>query len=128
MNCNRFSSTQEISNGIYQFSKFSGRIRNGSVFDGEGKKLDTSALAATTFLDESQLLIFGGRQGRNDDVNSCALQQTNVIWKPILPSWTRYYRKANSLSFYPVRIHKRSSHKLPVLRLIAAPLIRRLTR
>jgi hypothetical protein len=43
-------------------------------------------LAATTFLDESQLLIFGGRQGRNDDVNSCTLQQTNVIWKPILPS------------------------------------------
>jgi hypothetical protein len=29
---------------------------------------------ATTFLDESQLLIFGGRQGRNDDVNSCTLQ------------------------------------------------------
>ena len=98
-----------------------------SVFDGEGKKLDTSALAATTLFDESQLLIFGGRQGRNDDVNSSTLQQTNVIWKPILPSWTRYYRKANSLSFYPVRIHKRSSHKLAVLRL-QQPLIRRLTR
>ncbi len=76
---------------------------------------------------KSQLLIFGGRQGRNDYVNSCTLQQTNVIWKPILPSWTRYYRKANSLSFYPVRIHKRSSHKLAVLRL-QQPLIRRLTR
>jgi hypothetical protein len=56
-------------------------------------------LAATTFLDESQLLIFGSRQGRNDYVNSCALQQINVIWKPILPSWTRYYRKANPLQF-----------------------------
>jgi hypothetical protein len=43
------------------------------------------------------------------------------------PSWTRYYRKANSLSFYPVRIHKRSSRKLAVLRL-QQPLIRRLTR
>jgi hypothetical protein len=77
---------------------YSDFIRNGSVFDGEGKKLDTSALAATTFFDESQLLIFGGRQGRNDYVNSCTLQQTNVIWKPILLSWTRYYRKANSVS------------------------------
>ena len=95
MNCNRFSFAQEISDRIDSSSKFSGRIRNGSVFDGEGKKLHTSALAATTFLDESQLLIFGGRQGRNDYVNSCALQQINVIWEPILPSWTRYYRKAN---------------------------------
>ena len=127
MNCNRFSFAQEISDRIDQFSKFSGRIRNGSVFDGEGKKLDSSALAATTFLDESQLLIFGGRQGRNDYVNSCTLQQTNVVWKPILPSWARYYRKANSLSFYPVRIHKRSSQKLAVLRL-QQPLILRLTR
>src|SRR6266403_5359234 len=59
-------------------------------------------------------------------VNSCTLQQTNVIWKPILPSWAQYYRKANSLSFYPVRIHKRSSHKLAVLR-FEQPLIRRLT-
>jgi hypothetical protein len=72
-------------------------------------------LATTTFLDEPQLPIFGGRQGRNHYVNSCALQQINGIWKPILPSWTRYYRKANPLSFYPARIRKRSSHKLAVL-------------
>jgi hypothetical protein len=81
----------------------------------------------TTFLDESQLLIFGGRQGRNDHVNSCALQQINVIWKPILPSWRGYYRKPNPLSFYPVRIHKRSSHKLAVL-LLQQPLMPRFSR
>src|SRR6266478_3708450 len=127
MNCNRFSFAQEISDRIDQFSKFGGRIRNGSVFDGEGKKLDTSALAAKTFLDESQLLIFGGRQGRDHYVNSCTLQQANVIWKPILPSCTRYYCKPNSLSFYPVRIHLGSYHRLAVLRL-QQPLIRRLTR
>src|SRR5712691_13549502 len=115
MNCNRFSFTQESSNRIDKFSKFSGRIRNGSVFDGEGKKLDTSALAAPTFFDESQLFIFGGRQGRNNYVNSCPLEKTNIIWKPIVSSWTRYYCNSNSLRSYPIRMHKRPSHKTAVL-------------